>query len=42
MTIMIQEQRGRLIKEELEFFLKGNTSLESQKEEFSIDWLSEF
>lgn len=42
MTIMILDQWGKIIKEELDFFLKGNTSLDNIKSDNYIDWLNEF
>jgi len=41
MTTMIMEYEGSLIKAELDFFLKGNTSLEDVSNPKPFVWLNE-
>ncbi|XP_058491324.1 dynein axonemal heavy chain 10 [Solea solea] len=39
MTIKIEQAEGRALQEELEFFIKGNLSLEKSKRKKPCDWL---
>ncbi|XP_054939143.1 dynein axonemal heavy chain 10-like isoform X1 [Physeter macrocephalus] len=41
MTIKIEQAEGRVPQEELDFFLKGNTSLEKSKRKKPCAWLSD-
>lgn len=41
MTLMIQDGEGKLNHKELDFFLKGNTSLDDPDRENPFDWLTD-
>uniref|UniRef100_A0A3Q3MNV8 Dynein axonemal heavy chain 10 n=1 Tax=Mastacembelus armatus TaxID=205130 RepID=A0A3Q3MNV8_9TELE len=41
MTVKIEQEKGRVPQEELEFFIKGNLSLEKSKCKKPCDWLSD-